>query len=606
MNELMKRDDMDIKFQWDLTKSFPSDEDWKIEFEKTLNELEDFPNLEKDMTSSAESFLEVINIHLDLKMKCDHIHVYALLKYFQDMSNAVYLDLYNKSESMNRKYDIIFGFFEPSILLMGEEKVYGFISSINELEIYKQYIHDIFRRAKHTLSGKEEELLASAKAITKLPTNIFDLIENEEIKFENSIDKEGNEVEVTHGNFKKLMTSEDKVLRESAYNSVFGAYSSFKKSLASAYAGTIKNEAFFAKARGYNSSLEASLYENNITKEVYTNLIDTVDNNLSSLHKYHEISKKVLGVEKLKPYNLNVPLIKNVDYKVTYEEAKKIALACFAPLGEDYIRKVELIFDSKYIDVYENKGKISGAYSFTAYGMPPYIIMSYVDNLSSLFTLVHELGHSVHTLFTSANQPFVYGSYTLFTAEIAATTHEALLIQYLMKTTKDKKLKAYFLNYYITKFLGTFFRQTMFAEFEMKAHELEANNIRIDDVALSNIYKELLKKYFGEHLEIDDKIIHEWTRISHFHKPFYVYQYATGFASAVAIAKAILANEEGAVERYISMLKKGSSEYSIPMLSKAGVDMTTSKPIQDALDVFKDLVDELERLVKPAPSSTII
>ena len=597
MTNLKDREKIDPKYRWDLTKVFADDIEWEMEYEKIMKDLEGILSYKGKLSLNGQTLLKALNEKHKLQERYEVIYTYAMLKHLQDTKNNIYSSLYNKAESLTTRFTTIASFIKPEILAIGEDKIDNFISSTEGLEIYKQDFDNIFRRSKHTLSEKEEDLLSLMKPTTNLSNNLFNILNNKQVKFENAFDKDKNEVEVTHGNFIMLLKSNDRVLRESVYNSVFNSYISLIDSFAGVYAGTIKRETFFATARGYKSSLEASLYESNIPKNVYKNLVTTVGEGLKSLHKYNKIRKKCLGSEKLNPYDLYVPILADIDYKITYEEAKDIILKSLEPLGEEYIGIVKNIFESKYIDVYENQGKVPGAFSVCTYGVPPYILMSYTDDLKSLFTLTHELGHSVHTLYSSKNQPFIYSEYTLFLAEVASTTHEALLIEYLLKTTKNKKLKAYLLNYQINNYLSTFFRQTMLAEFEMRAHELEAKGIHIDADALAAIYKELLQKYFGEHLEIDDKIIYEWARISHFHNPFYVYQYATGFAAASSIAKDIIENGQSSADKFINMLKSGSSEYSLPLLKKAGVDMSTPKPIEDALAVFASLVDELEKLV---------
>jgi len=594
MEKLKVREEMDVNYQWDLSDMYSSDKDWENSCNEILIKLDDFSKYKVNLSTSGEYFFRVIKELSNLIEKVEHLYVYANLKHYQDTKNVFYQGLQNRSVELITKVNTAKSLLDPEILEIGKEKIDGFLKNTEELQIYKHYLNDVFHKAKYTLSKEQEELLAMSLFFANDSSKFFSIINNNEVTFETSLNKNGNKIEVTHGSFSKYISSNDRILRENIYNSYYNYFISRKDILTGLYENYIKKENFYSKARKYNSSLEASLLQNNIPVEVYSNLIKSTSNKLDLLHRYLSIRKNVLGLDKLKPYDLPVSLVENIDYKVPYEEAKEIILKSLAPMGEEYVGIVKKILSSKWIDVYENKNKHSGAFSWGSYKTPPYILMNYMDDIRSLFTLTHELGHSVHSYYSRNNQPFMYGNYTMFLAEVASTLHENLLIDYLIKTTEDKKLKKYIINYYITNFNGTFFRQTMFAEFEKEAHKLVETGTLINSEAFSSIYKGLIEKYFGLDFEIDDKVIYEWTRIPHFYRGFYVYQYATGFDSSVAIGKAILENKPNALEGYIEMLKSGSSDYSIPLLKKAGVDMTTSKPIEDALDVFEELLNKFE------------
>ncbi|MCL1934793.1 MAG: oligoendopeptidase F [Defluviitaleaceae bacterium] len=595
MEKIKYRKEMDINYQWDLSYVYKSDDDWEISFNEILIKLDDFSKYKGKLSTSGEFLLKVINETYDLREKVYHIYVYAKMKHHQDTKNTFYQGLQNKSTELLTKANTTISFLEPEVLEIGKETIDKFLENTEELQIYKHDLYDVFLKAEHILPKEQEELLAKSFSFANGYSKTFNIINNNETVFEPVLDKNSNKIEVTHGTYSKYISSNDRVLRENIYNSYSNYFISRKGTLAGSYEYYVRKEAFYSKARNYNSSLEASLVQNNIPVEVYSNLIKSTSNKLNLLHRYISMRKNVLGLDKLKPFDLHVSLVEDIDYKVTYEEAKDIILKSLVPMGEEYVGIVKKILSSKWIDVYENKNKYPGAYSGGTYGTPPYILMNYMDDIRSLFTLTHELGHSVHSYYTRNNQPFVYGSYTSFLAEVASTINESLLINYLIETAEDSKFKKYIINYYLTNFYGTFFRQTMFAEFEKEVHDLVENTIIIDSSEeFSSIYKGLIEKYFGLDFEMDDKVIYEWTRIPHFYRGFYVYQYATGFASSVAIGKAILENKQGALEGYVKMLKSGSSDYSIPLLKKAGVDMTTSKPILDALDVFEELLNKFE------------
>ena len=433
--------------------------------------------------------------------------------------------------------------------------------------------------------------------VSEAPQNTFSMLNNADIKFPSIEDENGNKVEITHGNFIPLMESKDRRVRKDAYDNLYNTYGKYKNTFAATLNGCVKKNIFFAKARNYNSSIEAALDENNIPVSVYDNLIKAVNNNLESMHKYMNIRKRVLGVDELHMYDIYTPIIKDTDIKVPYEKAQDIIIEGLHPLGENYLDVLKEGFNNRWIDVYENRGKRSGAYSFGTYDSKPFVLLNYHETLDNVFTIAHEMGHSIHSYFTKSTQPYIYGGYSIFLAEIASTTNEALLMDHMLKNSKDNNERLYLLNHYLDQFKGTIYRQTMFAEFERDIHEYVENGGALTAEYLSDSYKKLNEKYYGPNMVIDDKIAMEWARIPHFYYNYYVFQYATGFSSAISLSEKILKEGSNAVDSYIEFLSSGDSDYAINVLKKAGVDMTTSEPIDKALKLFGELVDEMDKLI---------
>jgi oligoendopeptidase F len=423
------------------------------------------------------------------------------------------------------------------------------------------------------------------------------MLNNADMRFPIIKDEEGKEVEVTHGNFVRFMQSKDRNVRKAAFNAMYDTYKKFINTFASTMAGNVKKDIFYVKTRKYNSSLEASLFEDNVSLEVYNNLIETVHSRLDVLHRYVRLKKKLLGLDELHMYDLYVPLIQEYDKKFTYEEAIELVLEGLKPLGDEYINLLKQGFNSRWVDVYENRGKTSGAYSWGTYGTHPYVLLNYQGKLNDVFTIAHEMGHSLHTYYSNATQPYVYAGYKIFVAEVASTCNEALLMDYLLKNSKDEKERLYLLNHFFEEFRGTVYRQVMFAEFEKLIHEMAERGEPLTAEVLNKKYYELNKLYYGDDIVVDEGISYEWARIPHFYRNFYVYKYATGFSAAIAISQMILNEGEKAVERYKEFLKSGSSDYPLNLLKKAGVDLTTPKPVNDALDVFEKLLDEFEKML---------
>ncbi|MDU7904253.1 MAG: oligoendopeptidase F, partial [Peptostreptococcaceae bacterium] len=467
--------------------------------------------------------------------------------------------------------------------------------SDEKLSFYKKHLDEILRDKPHTLTEKEEEILAAASDLSGIAENVYEMFSFADLKFPEIKDEKGETVQITHGNYSSFLKSKDKRVRKDAFDAVYSTYDEYKNTFASTLYGGIKSEIFYAKMRNFKSAIEGSLFQDDISVDVYNNLIDAVDESLDTLNKYVDLRKKYLGIDEMHMYDLYVPITSNFDMKVTYEEAQEIILKALKPLGEEYLSVVKKAFDERWIDVYENEGKQGGAYSWGSYDSSPYILMSYKDDLNSLFTLIHELGHSMHSYYSRSNQEYLYSSYKIFVAEVASTLNELLLVNYLLENSKSKEERMYLLNYYLEQFRTTVYRQTMFAEFEKITHEKVENKEPLTAKEFTEIYYDLNKKYYGKSCIVDEPIGLEWARIPHFYSNFYVYKYATGFSAASALSEKILKEGDAAVEKYIEFLKSGGSEYPLNQLRDAGVDMEKKESIENALNVFKELVNELER-----------
>ncbi|MCL1935799.1 MAG: oligoendopeptidase F [Defluviitaleaceae bacterium] len=590
----MLRSEIKDEYKWDLSSLYKNDSDWEEKYNSFFEKVDELSKFENTLGKSSDNLLQFFNKFFFISEEIGKILVYSGLKHDEDTTNSFYTSMNGKSDTLYVKFNTATSFLTPELISIGKEKIYKFIGEKQELEIYKHFFDNLFRGEHHILSKEKEEVIAMTGEILYTPQKIFSMINNADLKFEKVKDSNGKEVEVTHGTFINLLHSTDRVLRENVYKSYYRPYINLKNSIAESYYGSVKSDIFMSSVKKYPSSLESALFDNNISVDIYKNLIKTVKDNLHLFQKHLRLRKKFLKQDKLNMYDIFTPLVKEVDSKVTYEEAKETIIKALQPLGSDYGSILKKAFNDNWIDLYESKGKRSGAYSWGTYGSNPYILMNYANKMDDMFTLAHEIGHSIHSYYTRKTQPLIYGDYTVFLAEIASTLNESLLTHYLLKNTKDKKMYAYLINHFIENFRATLFRQTMFAEFEMITHEKAESNEPLTSDILNEIYKNLLEKYFGDTVEIDEIIIHEWSRVPHFYDSFYVYQYATGFSAAMSISKSILEEGEPAVKRYLKLLKSGSSNYSIELLKEAGIDMTSSKPIKDALSVFEDLIDKLE------------
>ncbi|KMK74803.1 oligoendopeptidase F [Alkalihalobacillus pseudalcaliphilus] len=594
---LAKRSEIPAEKTWDLEAIFSTDEQWEKEYKSVLEAIPSLQKYQGKLADSEETLYNAIKEQHELSERLGKIYTYSHMRYDQDTTNSFYQGLNDRAKSLASQFGQAASYFVPEILSVDQEIIETYISNHEGLQQFRQMFNELNEEREHVLSEAEEAILAKASEALGTASNTFGMLNNADLKFPSVKDENGEEVEITHGRYIRFLESSDRRVREEAFKAVYQTYGSYKNTFASTLSGQVKKNQFYAKVRKYESARQAALSNNHIPEVVYDQLIDTVNKHLHLLHRYIKLRKKVLGVDELHMYDLYTPLVADVKMEIPYEEAKELVLKGVAPLGEEYVATLRDGFDKRWVDVEENVGKRSGAYSSGAYGTMPYILMNWQDNVSNLFTLAHEFGHSLHSYYTRKHQPYVYGNYTIFVAEVASTLNEALLNDYLVKNTEDAKKKLYLLNHFLEGFRGTVFRQTMFAEFEYAIHEKAAAGEALTPDLLTQTYYDLNKKYFGEDLVIDEEIGLEWSRIPHFYYNFYVYQYATGYSAAAALSKQILEEGEPAVERYLSFLKAGSSDYPIEVLKQAGVDMTSSEPIEQALAVFEETLTEMEKLI---------
>ncbi|MEH7442829.1 oligoendopeptidase F [Bacillus sp. JJ1122] len=598
VKKLPPRNEVATEDTWRLEDIFANDEVWEKEFNEVKSLLPGVQEYQGKLAESADQLYNALQLQDKLIERLGRLYTYAHMRYDQDTTNSFYQGFDDRIKNLYSQAGSALAFIVPEILAVDEQKIKSFLAEKEELKLYEHALEEINLQRPHVLSAEQEALLAEASEVMSSPSNTFGMLNNADLEFPSIKDENGEEVEITHGRYIRFLESEDRRVREDAFKAVYKTYGSFKNTFASTLSGNIKKDNFNARVRKYDSARHAALAANNIPESVYENLVNTVNDNLHLLHRYVKLRRKVLGLEKLHMYDLFTPLVKNVKMEIPYAEAKDYVLKGLAPLGEEYNNVLKEGFENRWVDVYENKGKRSGAYSSGAYGTNPYILMNWQDNVNNLFTLAHEFGHSVHSYYTRKTQPYPYGSYSIFVAEVASTCNEALLNDYMLKTIDDEQKRLYLLNHYLEGFRGTVFRQTMFAEFEHMIHKKAQNNEALTADSLTKDYYELNKKYFGdEDIEIDEEIGLEWSRIPHFYYNYYVYQYATGFSAATALSKQILEEGQPAVERYIDFLKAGSSDYPIEVLKKAGVDMTSSKPIEEALKVFEEKLNEMEKML---------
>ncbi|MFC0189113.1 oligoendopeptidase F [Fictibacillus aquaticus] len=594
---LPKRNEIAVEDTWDLEAIYASDEEWEKEFTSIKELLPAIKDYQGTLGDSAEALYNFFQSQDEVTKKLGKLYTYAHMRYDQDTANSFYQSLNDRASTLATQVSSTMSFAVPEILSLPEEKVNKFAADYEPLKLYKHALDEINRQRPHVLSKEEEALLADVREVTGSSSSTFGMLNNADLKFPTVKDENGEEVELTHGRYIRFLESSDQNVRKEAFEAMFGTYGNFKNTFASTLYGQVKKDNFFARVRKFGSAREAALNNNNIPESVYENLVQTVNSNLNLLHRYVRLRKKALGVDELHMYDLYTPLVKDVKMEIPFTEAKKLVVESLAPMGEEYVNIVKEGYEKRWIDVHENAGKRSGAYSSGAYGTMPYILMNWQDNVNNLFTLTHEIGHSVHSYYTRESQPYPYADYSIFVAEVASTCNEALLNHYMLNKTTDKKEKLYLLNHHLEGFRGTVFRQTMFAEFEQEIHKRAAAGEPLTPELLTKIYYELNVKYFGSDIVIDEQIGLEWARIPHFYYNFYVYQYATGFSAAASLSKQILEEGQPAVDRYIEFLKAGSSDYPIEVLKKAGVDMTTSEPIENALKVFESILDEMEELL---------
>ncbi|MDQ0224149.1 oligoendopeptidase F [Metabacillus niabensis] len=597
VKKLPARSEIKKEDTWRLEDIFETDQAWEQEFAEIKAALPKLAEFKGKLGNSAEDLYEALTYQDKVMERLGKLYTYAHMRYDQDTTNSTYQALNDRARNLYTQAASLSSYIVPELLAVDEAKIKQFINEKKELKLYEHALDEINRQRPHVLSAEQEELLAQASEVLGSSSNTFGMLNNADLTFPTIKDENGEEVEITHGRYIRFLESEDRRVREDAFKAVYKTYGDFKNTFASTLSGTVKKDNFSAKVRNYDSARQAALSSDNIPESVYENLISTVHDHLDLLQRYVKLRKDVLGLSEVHMYDLYTPLVKDVKMEVTYDEAKEYILKGLAPLGEEYLSILKEGFENRWVDVHENKGKRSGAYSSGAYGTNPYILMNWQDNVNNLFTLAHEFGHSVHSYYTRKNQPYPYGNYSIFVAEVASTCNEALLNHYLLETIEDKRQRLYLLNHFLEGFRGTVFRQTMFAEFEHIIHQKAQEGEPLTPELLTKIYYDLNKQYFGNDIVIDEEIGLEWARIPHFYYNYYVYQYATGYSAATALSNQILEEGQPAVERYIDFLKAGSSDYPIEVLKKAGVDMTSSSPIEEACKVFEEKLTEMEKLL---------
>ena len=596
--KISSRSEMKKEDQWKMEDLYASDEVWEQDFQKLKEQMQEFFRYEGTMGDSAEQLYQVLTEQDRLNMLMENVYVYANQKNHEDMGNGMYQKMAGRAQSLMSALSDAVSFVESELLEIPQEKLQKFLEEKEKLCLYKRYIDEKFREKEHILSKEMEAVLAKVYELGRAPQNIFQMFNNADIDFGTVHDEDGREVQLSHGRYIQFLESKDVNVRREAFETLYEAYEKHRNTLAAAFDANVKQELFFADMRHYGSSREAALSYSHIPLEVYDRLIEAVHENLPKMYQYVDLRKKIMGVDELHMYDVYVPLVKQAEKKYSFEEAKEIVKKGLAPLGEEYAQILEEGFSNGWIDVYENQGKRSGAYSWGAYGTHPYVLLNYNGSLNHVFTLAHEMGHAIHSYYSDKTQPYPYAGYRIFVAEVASTCNEALLIHYLLEHAQDDQEKAYLVNYFLDQFKGTLYRQTMFAEFEKIVHEQVQNGESLTADGLCETYYKLNQQYFGDGIVHDPQIAMEWSRIPHFYTPFYVYQYATGFSAAIAISSKILAGEPGIIEKYKKFLSGGSSMDCIDLLKLCGVDMTSPQPVNDALKVFGEYVDLFAEIMK--------
>lgn len=594
MEQIRKRAEQRVEDTWNLEAIYASGEDWKADAARLEGLLEDFKGYQGHVKDGADQLLEIMEAYCKMTELFEKIFVYAHMHFDEDMGNSFYQRLNGEARAMMPKYDSAVSWLQPELLEFSEETLERYFRENEKLELYRIWLKDLLRKKAHTLTTDQERMLALAGEMGNAPYQIYSIFENADLTFGTVEGENGERLPLTSETFVRLQENRNRRIRKEAFCQFYGVYQQFGNTIAALFDANVRQAMFFARERHYSSNRAFYLDDAQIPEQVYDNLIDTVHKNLPVMHRYAALRKKMLGVEELHMYDVYAPMVSDVDKKFTFEEAKAVVKEGLKPLGEDYLAILQEGFDNRWIDIYENTGKRGGAYSGGSYATNPYVLLNFQGNLSHVFTLAHEMGHSIHSYYTRKNQPFIYGDYKIFVAEVASTCNEALLIHSLLEKTTDKQERKYLINYFLEQFKSTLYRQTMFAEFEKITHGKVEAGESLNAETLCDIYLNLNKTYFGDAMVSDPEIAWEWARIPHFYTPFYVYQYATGFSAAIAIAEKIRNQEPGAVENYKKFLSGGSSMTPIELLKLCGVDMESPKPIQAALDVFAQYLGSME------------
>lgn len=594
---LPTRNEVSDDLKWDLSRVFKNNQEWEQEYKQVAQEIKNLSKFKGTLAKSGKDLYEGITAILAVNRRLEKVYVYATMSSDVDTSNNHYLGFVAKAQSLANQMSAAIAFVDPEILSIPEETLAKFMQDEPRLENYRHRLEQITQKRPHTLPANEEKIIADAGDAMGTSANTFNVLTNSDMEYGYVQDEDDEMVQLSDGLYSLLIQSQDRNVRKNAFDVMYASYGQFENSLASTLSGEVKAHNFNARVHKYNSAREAALSENSVPTAVYGTLIKEVNSHLDLLHRYVALRKKILGLKDLQMYDMYVPLTGKPVLSYNFEEAKEEARKALAPLGEDYLKHVDYIFNNRVIDVVENQNKVTGAYSGGAYDTDPYELLNWEDNLDSLYTLVHETGHSVHSWYTRNTQPYVYGDYPIFVAEIASTTNENILTEYFLDKITDPKTRAFVLNHYLDSFKGTLFRQTQFAEFEQFIHETDANGQPLTADVLDEFYGNLNQRYYGDSVEPGGEIAMEWSRIPHFYYNFYVYQYATGFAAATALANKVVHGTEQERDAYINFLKSGSSDYPTEIMKRAGVDMTRADYLRDAFDTFEKRLNEFEKIV---------
>lgn len=591
MKNYQSREEVPVIEKWNLEDIYSDVSKWEedlAQIEKMATKLKEYDGAIKD----GKSLYQYLKQREELSYKFNHVYAYSMLMVDQDTRNTASQSLLDRTKGLSVKVSASNSFFMPYLLSLDEETLKGYITAEEGLKYFEEDLIDSFRYKKHVLNKDQEGILSQLGEALSAPSNTYGMINNADIKFGEVTNENGEKVELTRGMYSKLIEDEDRRIRREAYKAYYKPYIESKNTIASTLSAAIKNNVTLARIRQYPSALEKALFGDKVPKEVYENLIASTKDNITSLHLYSKIRKEKLQLDELHQYDMSVPLVQGVKMVISYEEAFDTMLKGLAPLGVDYINILKEFKANRYIDVRETPGKRSGAYNLGIYGVHPYILLNHQDDLDSLFTLVHECGHGVHSRLSSQHQPQITAGYSIFVAEVASTVNEVLMINYLLNNEKNQEVRKYLLNHFIDQFKGTYFTQVMFAEFEMKTHEMAEQGIPLNVEVFNQTYETLFREYNGDEMVFDDEVKYGWSRIPHFYRPFYVYKYATGFASAIHLATKILEGDKKTLESYLEFLKSGSSDYPLELLKKTGVDLTSPIPIANSLKRFNELVEE--------------
>ncbi|WP_336001707.1 oligoendopeptidase F [Halorientalis halophila] len=595
MSSVPERSDIDEQYKWDLEALYADDEAWEDAFESVQERLSDLEAYEGRVTEDAGTLLDVLELREEIMRSVSNVTSYARMRRDEDTTDSHYQALLARSQSLSSEAQSAASFIEPELQALDRDDVDEMVDAEPDLETYEHYFDDVLRMKDHTRSAEIENLLAELGEVTGAAGEVYNTLANADMEFPAVEDPEGETRRITLNNFTTLQKNPDRAFRREVYEQFYDEWATVRNAVGAAYKNSVKTDGKLARARNYDTAREAALDGPNVPVEVYDNLVDTVRSNLDQLHRHADLKRESIGADELRMWDLYVPMVEGESPEVTYEEAREYVTEAVAPLGEEYQSRLAEGLESRWVDVYETDGKQSGAYSGGTYDSQPYILMNYQDDVSSMYTLAHELGHSLHSQLTSEEQPYVYSGYEIFVAEVASTVNETLLTHHLLDTVDDERLRRHVLNEYLERFRSTLYRQTMFAEFEHRAHELSEAGEALTPDRLDELYRDLKGDYYAP-AELDDRIEREWMRIPHFYRAFYVYQYATGISAAVALVDEILENGDTAAEQYVDFLRRGSREYPLELLRGAGVDMASPEPVESALSVYGDYLDEFAEL----------